>query len=164
MPPAHGPGSDSFCHGNEGFRSPRCYEAAPPPRYEYAARCTGSRSGSLSLAGEQRCARERMQRIGNSVLRTREHRGCAARESPRKAGPPTFWRSQKMTDCPEFRRAIAFRLRQAYAETGGVSQNGIILSEDGYFPFFGGASSLCIPRDTSHQKMRFSLLASAPSR
>ena len=43
----------------------------------------------------------------------------------------TFWRSQKNPDCPELRRAIAFRLRQAYAETGGVAQNGLILSEDG---------------------------------
>ena len=62
------------------------YEGLTPRRYEYAAPQAGSRSGSLALAGEQRCARERMLRIGNSVLRTREHRGGATRESPRKAG------------------------------------------------------------------------------
>ena len=48
------------------------------------ARAQGA--GSLALAGEQRCARERMQRIGNGALWPREHRSCAAREKPRKAG------------------------------------------------------------------------------
>ena len=67
---------------------------------------------------------------------------CAQHTSSR-----TFWRSQKIpcpagqiTDSPELRRAIAFRLRQAYAETGGVAQNGLILSEDG-LPLFTLARS-----------------------
>ena len=50
---------------------------------------------------------------------------------PSAAGRNSLPRQGQITDCPELRRAIAFRLRQAYAETGGVAQNGLILSEDG---------------------------------
>ena len=60
MPPAQRPGSGSFCHENEGFRSPR------------------KRRGSTTSL---RICRP-VPGLKNSVLRTRELRGYAARGPP----------------------------------------------------------------------------------
>ena len=89
-------GSLSLARGNSAARGNGCCASgtascgrgniAPAPRGNRPA--SGAQGGRLAVArkGEQRCARERMLRIGNGVLRTREHRGGAARGSPRKAG------------------------------------------------------------------------------
>ncbi len=63
--------------------------------------------------GEQRCARERMLRIGNGALRTREHRGCATRKKPRKAGLNIRVRQAPCGALPAC-YAEAGRLRTAY--------------------------------------------------
>ena len=102
MPPAQRPGSVLFFRITRGLR-PVATNMPPVARAQSLLRlrrrelhirtssfaCLGvaqngrilSEDGYFPL-GEQRCARERMLRIGNSVLRTREHRSCAARGPP----------------------------------------------------------------------------------